>query len=54
MGLGETIEPMGYGEGFVFRGGDLMATRTGAVEDASRKDSVFCGCQSMLKETYAA
>ena len=49
MGLGETVEPVGYGEGFVFRGGDLMTTRTGTVEDASKKDSVFCIFQVMLK-----
>ena len=55
MGLGETIEPVGYGEGFVVRGGELMTARTGAVEDASRKISVFCRCQGVnITGTYAA
>lgn len=43
MRLGETVKPVGYGEGFVFGCGDLMASRTRAVENAPEKMlSIFC------------
>ena len=40
VSLGEPIEPVRYGEGFVFGRGDLITARTRTVEYASEKDSI--------------